>query len=260
MTQVNGQMTTAGPSPPMATAATLPSHSAFTDTSYIDGQVLYLGDGSHSGNANMFTFIGQFYALDLTTSWKTESPAWKSLNRFTEYPGDNNGPLAASPDGKSVYFFPYNGTRRYDVATNQYTKDSYVNIMESPSGGVVTDTDASQFYTFSSVSTTGAWNITAFDPVKNSYTYQTLSSGRSSTDRLTTVYSSAKKSLFSYRSPFITGVSQLNQYDIAAKTFTPIVSGKWAREKRQTQKKNKFWKAWNGRLERTHQRLCGKRD
>ncbi|GJJ76128.1 hypothetical protein EMPS_08487 [Entomortierella parvispora] len=222
MTQVNAQMTTAGPSSPLATNA-VPNASGLSDTSYIDGQTLYLGDGTHLGNAHLFTFVHQFLALDLTTSWTTASPAWKSLDRLTAYPGDNNGPLAATPDGKSVFFFPTNGTRRYDVASGQYTKETFVELPFSfADKGITTDTDAGLIYGFGGASSTGDWNITAFDPVKNSYTYQTISDGPSVTNTMTTVYSSAKKSFFTYKSPFRTGVSQLNQYDIAAKTFTPI--------------------------------------
>ncbi|GJJ76173.1 hypothetical protein EMPS_08532 [Entomortierella parvispora] len=216
---------TGGLSPPLPPPGPSPSTAGFADFSYIDGQVLYLGDGTYSGNQHMFTFVSEFYALDLTTAWTTASPAWKSLNRLTDYSGMGNGPLAATPDGKSVFFFPVSGTRRYDVATNQYTNETFVDLPTNYGiSGITMDTDSGQIYDYGYSTPTGDWNITVFDPVKNTASYQTLPDGPNENTTMTTVYSSAKKSLFTFKAPYVTGVSQLNQYDLVAKTFKPVVA------------------------------------
>ncbi|GJJ76171.1 hypothetical protein EMPS_08530 [Entomortierella parvispora] len=96
--------------------------------------------------------------------------------------------------------------------------------MNYASNGIVTDTDSGQIYGYGSSSPTGDWNITVFDPVRNTASYQTLPDGPNENTTMTTVYSSAKKSLFTFKAPYVTGVSQLNQYDLVAKTFKPVVA------------------------------------
>ncbi|KAF9103216.1 hypothetical protein BGX27_010681, partial [Mortierella sp. AM989] len=182
-----------------------PAPAALSDFAFVENQGLYLGDGTFQDASGIFfTSIQQFYSLDLSTAWSSDAPAWTKLSRRQNVTGPDAGTMTVGRNNTSVLFF--GGTvYEYDIKSKVWPASKYaVAWGYGFERGAVTDTDTGLIYgigkrNFGPNGTDAkTWRMVEYNEAQSSYNNRDISDGPSYKSQVSTVYSSAKKSLYSY--------------------------------------------------------------
>ncbi|KAK3805811.1 MAG: hypothetical protein J3Q66DRAFT_422521 [Benniella sp.] len=186
----------------LAAGSKTPFGELFPEVATIENQQLII---SHT---NRFSFaepnsVAQFISLDLSTAWTSDAPAYKKLTLRPTGPSEKQGYPALIKDQESVLYFTNTTTYKYNIKTDAWDKDPYMNWNYTAFyAGVVTDTDTGLIYGLGH--SNEAWTapdtkwmrFTTLDPVTKNYTFaDTAPSSWTSM-----VYSSASKSILAYAS------------------------------------------------------------
>ncbi|KAF9990290.1 hypothetical protein BGZ75_002604 [Mortierella antarctica] len=182
------------------TQANRPQPAINSDFTFIGGKNLFVGDGWLPGPDNIASRVDQFYALDLSVAWTSDTPAWTRLARRANVPGNviTAGTMAATKDSTTILFFDALSVHRYNIKTNDWTSSQNATLVNGFHAGATTDTDTGLVYGVSAAehhrsSVVRPARVTEFNPATNTYTVQEYAGFPHMAMGGSTVYSSATK-------------------------------------------------------------------
>ncbi|KAF9936426.1 hypothetical protein BGZ67_002373 [Mortierella alpina] len=207
------------------TQANRPQPAINSDYTFIGGKNLFVGDGWLPGPDNIASRVDQFYALDLSVAWTSDTPAWTRLARRANVPGNviTAGTMAATKDSTTILFFDALSVHRYNIKTNDWASSQNATLVNGFHAGATTDTDTGLVYGVSAAehhrsSVVRPARVTEFNPATNTYTVQEYAGFPHMAMGGSTVYSSAT-SLYLYESA---SDNALFRYDISSKAWSSV--------------------------------------
>lgn len=100
----------------------VPSSCSFSNSVYVDGQVMYVQSGSNNSDIENQAMLGQAFSIDLTTSWKVANPPYKNMGN-----GYISGPVAntLSRNHKDWFIMINKTAYNFNVDDSSWTSVKY---------------------------------------------------------------------------------------------------------------------------------------
>ncbi|KAF9972605.1 hypothetical protein BGZ65_009723, partial [Modicella reniformis] len=191
----------------LAAVSKIPPGSSLSDFAFVENQGLYISD------------------------------AWTNLTRReTKQESEGQGIMTITKDGGTLIFVDNRTIHNYDIKSNQWGQDYFMNWTYLPfGGGIVTDLDTGLVYgielpeTETDVDMTNpnvTWKFTEFNPANKSFTYvEKKGSSPYPRDWVSMIYSSAAKRIFGYEDGRYNDKATLWSYNTTSKDWTKVPYG-----------------------------------